>query len=276
MNESKVMLLTGCAAGIGRRLAVTLARRGHRLLVTDVDEAGLDDLVQRELGDCNDVARESFDVRDSDAWQRSVAGLVARWGRIDVLLNVAGTIHAGWAHDMQPDQVHRLIDVNVKGVVFGTNAAARQMIQQGAGQIVNIASMAGIASVPGIAVYSASKHAVRGFSLAVAEELRPHGVSVSVVCPGLVDTAMLDAQVGRDEAAFTFIGARVLEAGDVVDAIVEGVLRQTPLERTVTLKGSGQAPLAKLLNAIPELQRWVAPIARRLGLRNQQRFRERR
>src|SRR5213079_2909142 len=97
-----------------------------------------------------------------------------------------------------------------KGVMLGTNAAIRAMIPRGSGHVVNIASIAGLVPVPGLAIYSASKHAARAYSIAVAQEVRPHGVYVTAVCPTVVATPMMDMQVDREEAAYTFSGGRPL------------------------------------------------------------------
>ena len=91
-----------------------------------------------------------------------------RGGRIDVLMNVAGIIAPGKVHEITADRMLSHLDVNARGVMLGTQAAARQMVRQGQGHIINIASLAGLAPIPGIAPYTASKFAVRGFSLAVA------------------------------------------------------------------------------------------------------------
>src|SRR5205823_4569252 len=98
------------------------------------------------------------------------------------------------------------------------------------GHIINIASMAALAPIPGISLYSASKYAVRGFSLAAAQELRAHGVYVTVVCPDAVQTPMLDAQLAHDEAAATFSGPRLLTVEEVGRAIIGQGLARRPLE----------------------------------------------
>ena len=149
------------------------------------------------------------------------------------------------------------------------------MIDRGGGHIINVASIAGLVPVPGLAAYSASKHAVRAYSLACAQELKPHGVYVTVVCPGPVDTPMLDAQVDHDEAALTFSAPRALSASEVVEAIVERALPLRPMELLVTVPRSGQAPMARLIGAVPELGTWVRPIITRIGRHNQARARAR-
>ena len=108
---------------------------------------------------------------------------------------MAGVLRVERVEDLQPESVALQLDVNTKGVILGTQAAAKVMVGQGRGHIINIASMAALAPVPGISVYSASKFAVRGFSLAAAQELEDRGVQVTVVCPDAVDTPMVDYQL---------------------------------------------------------------------------------
>lgn len=267
------MLVTGAASGIGLELASELYQRGARVMVADVDQSALAARADERWRDRDRIALSHLDVRDPERWQQAIDLTLARWGKLDVLLNVAGCLSPGWAHELSPAQVERMIDVNFKGVVFGSAAAARAMIPERSGQIVNVASIAALVAVPGLAVYSATKHAVRAFSLALAEELRPHGVAATVVCPGPVQTPMLDAQLHHDEAAMTFSAPRPLTVAEVTRAIVDRALEQRPLELTVTVPLSGQAPMARLINAIPELAPVLGPIVTRLGKRQQRRMR---
>jgi 3-oxoacyl-[acyl-carrier protein] reductase len=272
LQNPKVMVLTGCASGIGRHLATELFQRGHRLLVTDLDLATLESDARSRYADPDRVEIQKLDVRDPDAWERAIAAVVARWGRVDVVLNVAGYLAAGWAHEASREVVERTIDVNVKGVIYGTCAAARRMIEQRSGHIVNIASLAAVAAVPGIAVYAASKHAVRGFSLAVSQELRPHGIAVTTVCPALVRTPMLDTQVVRPEAALTFATARPLSVEEVAAAVLGRGLEERPLELFVTVPRTGQVLLSKLGNAFPALAARLAERLMQRGRENQARL----
>jgi 3-oxoacyl-[acyl-carrier protein] reductase len=243
--------------------------RGHRVLATDVNVEGL----SQWKGDA--VETMHLDVREASRWEECIQRASERFGGLDVLCNVAGHLVAKWGHDMTAADVGLTIDVNVKGVMFGTNAAARYMIERGKGHIINVASIAGLVPVPGLAAYSASKHAVRAYSLACAQELKPHGVYVTAVCPGPVDTPMLDAQVDHEEAVLTFSAPRALSASEVVAAIVDRALPLKPLELLVTVPRSGQAPMARLIGALPELGTWVRPIITRIGRHNQARARAR-
>ncbi|MFO0564237.1 MAG: SDR family oxidoreductase [Polyangiaceae bacterium] len=272
-TETRTICLTGCASGIGRQLATDLYRLGHRIVALDVDESAMREHGRTHWPDASRVEILRHDVREAERWEQVLDRAEQRFGRVDVLMNVAGYLVARWAHETSVADVGLTIDVNVKGVIFGTNAAARRMLRSGSGQIVNVASVAGIAPIPGIAVYSASKHAVRGFSLAVSEELRPHGVVVSVVCPGPVDTPMLDVQLPRDEAALTFSAARPLRVEEVSQAIIEKALLGRQLEVIIAAPRSGQTLLPKLAGALPGLLRTVRPLLTKTGRRHQDELR---
>jgi NAD(P)-dependent dehydrogenase (short-subunit alcohol dehydrogenase family) len=251
----KTFLISGCASGIGKHMALALARapEQHNLMLIDLDGAALERVVaEHGLANVKRVMTRQHDVRDAAGWERVVAAMVERFGALDVMLNIAGYLKPGYIDAQSPDELDRHIDVNVKGVMYATRIGAQQMKRQGRGHIVNIASLAGIGHVPGLSAYCASKHAVRGFSLAVAHELARHGIAVSVVCPDAVETPMLDLQVSYDEAAMTFGGGRGLSLEEVEHALMN-VLEHRPLEVLLPVPGSGRAVLSKLANAFPAL-----------------------
>lgn len=271
MSEPPVTLITGAASGIGLCLAEILHTAEHRLVVTDVDI----DAMRARAGERGwqppQVEVIALDVRDAAGWQEAIQFAIGRFGRLDVLLNVAGIVRPGWVHERTPDDIALHMDVNAKGVMLGTQAAAVEMVRQGSGHIVNMGSMAALAPIPGIAMYTASKFAVRGFSLAVAQELRPHGVHVTVVCPDAVATPMLDLQLDYDEAALTFSTRRALTADEVARAIVDVGLRRRPLELVLP---RSRGWLAKLGGALPPVATLLLPRLRRRGLARQAAARE--
>lgn len=260
--QSRRILVTGCASGIGRALAGALLLAGHRVLATD-----------RTLPPLEQAAREwptsspaqlqlrALDVTDPVAWEAAVAAARQRLGGLDVLVSVAGVLVPGWAHELSDDAVDLQLDVNIKGVVHGVRAVTPGMLAQGHGHIVNVASLAALAPVPGLAVYCASKHAVRGFSLSVALELRKHGIAVTVVCPDAVQTPMLEVQRDVEAAAMTFSGPRVLTVREVSEAIVRA-LDERPLE---LLLPPSRGWLAKLAELAPEAGRVLEPVLRWQG-----------
>ncbi len=219
------VIVTGAASGIGCRLATLLVRAGHSLIATDIDFARLKQASTELYWPADSVLIAQQDVASPRAWAELMAVAEKRFGRLDAVVNVAGVLRVEAVQALRPESIALQIDVNVKGVMLGTQAAAGLMVRQQHGHIVNIASLAALAPIPGIAVYSGSKFAVRGFSLAAAQELEPHGVVVSVVCPDAVDTPMVDYQLDQPGAALTFSGPRVLTTDEVASAIVQLLAR---------------------------------------------------
>ena len=260
-GDPRTMVLTGCASGIGRHMATVLADRGHRLLLTDLDAEAVRALVKEHGWPRDRVRVRKLDVRDAKAWERVLDHAVDTWGSLEVLFNIAGYLKPGYVEATELSDVDLHLDVNVKGVILGTRAAARRMIEQGRGHIVNVASLAGIAAIPGLCLYSASKHAARGFSLAAAQSLRQHGVAVTVICPDAVETPMLELQVDYEEAAMTFSGPRPLTVEDVEEVLTRA-LEDRPLE--VAFPPS-RAWMARLVNTVPEMAAVAAPLVERAG-----------
>ncbi len=259
MAESRRVLLTGCASGIGLDLARRLAGDGHRVLATDLELAKLEDAAARWAGD--NVELRALDVRKPDAWQAAIEVIDERWNGIDTLVNVAGVLAPQWVHELTTSAVDLQIDVNLKGVIFGMQAVTPKLVKQRHGHVINVASLAALAPVDGLAIYCATKYAVRGFSLAAATELKTHGVDVSLICPDAVRTPMLDLQRDRPEAEMTFSGPRELEPGDVTDAIVDA-MRTRPLE--VYLPRS-RGWLARFGDVFPASARALSPLLRKRG-----------
>jgi len=184
----RVAIVTGGASGIGRSLVTALAAEGARVVIADVD-ADLATTVARNLG--AGVRAERVDVTDAAAVQALVDGVADREGRLDLMFNNAGIAVLADTRDTSLADWNRLIDVNLRGVVHGVVAAYPLMIRQGGGHIVNTASVAGLVSSPATTAYAATKHAVVGLSVSLRAEARLHGVRVSVVCPGLIETPII-------------------------------------------------------------------------------------
>jgi 3-oxoacyl-[acyl-carrier protein] reductase len=266
-------LITGAASGIGKHLTGLLASRGYVLLATDANGPGLEQAAHDEAWPADRVIPHTLDVRRPEAWERALDALDQHFGPVDLLLNVAGVLKPAWVADITDEDVDLMIDVNVKGVIYGTRAAARRMVPRGAGHIVNFGSLASLGPVPGLGVYSTSKFAVRGFSLAAAVELRERGVAVSLVMPDAVQTPMLDLQVDYEEAALTFSGSRALTVEDIGHAVVHRVLATRPIELALPL---GRGLLTRLAGDFPEAASRLRPLLVRTGRRHQARATKRR
>ncbi len=193
--EGRTAIITGGAAGIGRQLGAELARRGARVVLADIDavtvEQAAESLARTGPGPASVVGRP-LDVRDRVAVQGLIDEIVGRDGAVDYLFNNAGISIGGPTHELSGEHWDRIIDVNLRGVVNGMLAAYPQMIEQGHGHIINTASAAGLVATPMAVPYAATKHAVVGLSTGVRPEAALHGVRVSVLCPGAVETAILD------------------------------------------------------------------------------------
>jgi NAD(P)-dependent dehydrogenase (short-subunit alcohol dehydrogenase family) len=191
----RTAIVTGGASGIGRALCAHLSAAGAHVVVADIDADGAASVAAaasaQGTGPGTTVARH-LDVTDEESFRRTVRDVVERHGRLDLLVNNAGISLGGPAEELRGEHWDRLIGVNLRGVVNGVLAAYPQMIDQGDGHIVNTASGAGLVGLPFIVGYSATKHAVVGLSTALRPEAALHGVRVSVLCPGAVETAILD------------------------------------------------------------------------------------
>lgn len=264
----KTFLVTGAASGIGAELARQLLAGGARVCACDLNLPAMQPL-QANAGE-GQLRIEALDVRDAAAWNRVVDSLVADWGALDVLANVAGVLRENWVHQASAEDVHFHFDINLKGTVFGMQAALRHMLPAGAGHIINIASLAGLSPVPGLGLYSASKFAVRGYSLAAGMELASKGIAVTAVCPDAVQTPMLDIQKDKEQAALTFSGPRALTVVEVVAAILGPVLHKRPLE--LALPG-WRGATAKFANAFPATGAKVLKLFVKAGRRRQQALR---
>ena len=187
-----VALITGGASGIGAALARGLVARGATVVLADRQAELVEataGALRRTGGTADAIA---LDVRDAAAVTRAVDGAAERHGRLDYVFNNAGTGVAGEQCDVTLDDWRYIVDVNLMGVVHGVQAAYPRLVAQGFGHLVNTASMAGLIPTPFTISYCATKHAVVGLSRALRLEAAPYGVRVSVLCPGVIRTPILD------------------------------------------------------------------------------------
>ena len=188
----KVAIITGGAGGIGKALAEEMAVRGCYLVLADINAELLDETATELRATGAQLDAKTVDVRDAVQVQALVEGAFRELGRIDYLFNNAGVNLCAELRDTTLDDWNLLIDVNLRGVVHGVHAAYPIMREQGFGHIVNTSSAAGLIPAAAEGAYAATKHAVVGLSLSLRIEAEAFGVKVSVVCPGLVDTPILD------------------------------------------------------------------------------------
>ncbi|MBZ5709970.1 SDR family oxidoreductase [Nannocystis pusilla] len=193
--RGKKCLITGAASGIGRATALAAAARGADLFLTDIDGAKLAAVVgevQRAGGRVS--AHAAFDIADLAAVRRFADAVHAAHRSLDVVMNIAGISVWGLVEELEPAHWQRVVDVNLMGPIHVIQCFIPPMIAAGrGGHLVNVASAAALFGLPWHAAYSASKFGLRGLSEVLRFDLRRHGIGVSLVCPGAVDTPLVDS-----------------------------------------------------------------------------------
>ncbi|MFO1406855.1 MAG: SDR family NAD(P)-dependent oxidoreductase [Steroidobacteraceae bacterium] len=254
----RLMLVTGAASGIGLETALALARRGARLVVSDVNADALERAGEaiRALGaECTTVA---CDVSDVDAVEAMAARVQERCGPLDVLVNNAGIAYLGGFLETPLERWRRIHEVNVMGTVHCVRAFLPSMLAAGGERkIVNVASTAGYAPAPNMSAYAASKHAVIGLSEVLALELHDAPVSVMIVCPGIINTPLIGTSghaPGLAPAQLERLSRYYVEEGCHPSVVAEGIVRG--IERDAILLPVG--PMATIAHRMSRLSRRLA------------------
>ncbi len=202
-----VALVTGASRGIGRAIALNLAEVGAKVVVNYASSAQAADEVVAAIQQMGTEAIAlKADVSKAEEVDTLFQKVMDTWGRIDVLVNNAGITRDTLLLRMKPEDWQRVIDLNLTGVFLCTRLAAKTMLKQKSGRIINIASVSGLMGNPGQANYSAAKAGVVGFTKTVAKELATRGVTVNAVAPGFIETAMTEAVKSEDILKFIPLG----------------------------------------------------------------------
>ncbi|MEU0506898.1 SDR family oxidoreductase [Nocardia sp. NPDC005998] len=233
--RGKVIAVTGGARGIGRATAAAFLAAGADVAIGDID-AGLAAETGAELSARSGarIVGLPLDVTDADSFANFLAAAEAELGPLDVLVNNAGIMPTGLFSDEDPAMTARMVDINVNGVLIGSRLAVQRFRPRGGGHIVNIASLAGVTVLPGLATYCGTKRFVIGFTETLERELRTDGVAVTLVLPGVVRTEL---------SAGTRIpkwmeGITTVDPENVADGIVAAVAKRK--RRAVSPKSLGQ------------------------------------
>jgi NAD(P)-dependent dehydrogenase (short-subunit alcohol dehydrogenase family) len=220
------VLVTGGASGLGAALVARFAERGDRVVSADLSEPVV---AEATTGSDNAVVRRRLDVTSEDDWASAVAWVEQEWGGLDVLVNNAGVAGGGRLELTSIGDWRWIIDINLLGVVRGTRAFVPMMKAQGAGRVVNTASLAGLVHPPGMGSYNAVKAAVVAFSETMSHELAPYGVGCTAVCPSYFRTNLMSSMRGQDTALaaqFTkLVETSPISADDIAVAVLDGLDR---------------------------------------------------
>ena len=208
--SNKICLITGAAQGIGLATAETFAREGATVIVADLKPEAVADAVRRCQALGAQAEGHALDVTERERVDAVVAQVLARHGRIDVLVNNAGITQDARLQKMTIEQFDRVIDVNLRGVFHCAQAVADAMVRQGHGVILNASSVVGLYGNFGQTNYAASKFGVIGFTKTWARELGPKGIRVNAVAPGFIETPIL---------------------GTIPDKVLEEMRQRVPLHR---------------------------------------------
>jgi NAD(P)-dependent dehydrogenase (short-subunit alcohol dehydrogenase family) len=226
--ENLITIVTGGASGIGRALCDELARRGATVIVADINLPGARKVADAIAASGGTACAANVDVRDAASVQALVDDTFKRHGRLDILFNNAGIGVGGELHELGLEHWRTAIEVNLMGVVHGVAATYPIMVRQGSGQIVNIASLAGLIASPGLGPYATTKGAVVSLTAALRAEGEALGVRASVVCPGFVDTAIYDNALGvklDKKELLEKLGLPIMPAREAAVAILRGTER---------------------------------------------------
>jgi NAD(P)-dependent dehydrogenase (short-subunit alcohol dehydrogenase family) len=267
--QGKTALVTGAASGIGLETALVFAGRGADLVICDVDEAGLEAASKRiEALGCSVLARR-VDVSSADEMRAFAAEVHQRVEAVDILMNNAGVAIIGPFLSTTLEDWNRILGINTLGVVHGCHFFIPNMVRRAVGgHVINVSSAAGYGTSSSLPAYNATKFAVLGLSEALWEELQPHAIGVTVVCPGLINTpitrsARLVGELDTPEMREGIVRAYE-RRGYTAARVVRNILKAVQKNRLV-------APISAEAWVVYYLKRFAPWLLRRMGLRTAKR-----
>jgi NADP-dependent 3-hydroxy acid dehydrogenase YdfG len=198
--EGKVVVITGASSGLGEAAARLLSAEGASVVLGARRADRLESLADELTGAGGKALAVTTDVTDYEQVKRLVDAAMEACGRVDVMINNAGLMPQSLLERLKIDEWDRMIDVNIKGVLYGIAAVLPYMKAQKSGHIINVSSVAGHKVRPGTAVYAATKHAVRALSEGLRQEVKPYNIRTTVISPGAVATELPDSVTDPDTA----------------------------------------------------------------------------
>lgn len=255
--SGRAVVITGAGSGIGRELALLCARRGASLALCDINLAAVEVTAEqaRQLG--RDVLTAKVDVSSVDEMEAFADSVRERFGAPDLLVNNAGVGVFGGFLDTTIKDWEWLVSINLMGVVHGCTAFVPDMVKRGQGHVVNVASAAGLLANPSLTAYSATKFAVRGFSEALRSELKPLGIGVTAICPGVINTPITANSPirgdGGDEVRKK-LGDLYAKRGYTPERVAVNILKAVD-------RNTGVAPIAAEAHLMYALARFTPRIA---------------
>jgi NAD(P)-dependent dehydrogenase (short-subunit alcohol dehydrogenase family) len=270
--SGRIVAVTGAASGIGRATALAFAERGADLALCDIDEDGLQETAKRASEMNRSAHLRRVDVASSEDVERWRNDVYTDLGRVDVLVNNAGIGIGGLCEDLPLDEWERVVGINLMGVVHGCHYFVPRLLEAARpAHIVNIASMAGYFAAPGTGPYNATKFAVIGLSESLRCEVRPRGIGVTAICPGVINTPIarstrthgaIDDEQSRDQMVRAFERRNYSP-----ERLAKGIVRAVARDRAV----APLSPEAKVAywtkRLFPGLMHWIGQQAGKQMLR---------
>ena len=261
--SGKTVLVTGAGSGIGRETALLAARRGADLVICDVNADGLAETEARARAGGRDVLARTIDVSDREQMRELAEEVNGSAGAVDLLVNNAGVGLGAGLLETELEDWDWIVSINVMGVVHGCHFFLPAMVRRGrGGHVVNVASMAGFFATPSLVAYTATKFAVLGLSESLRAELAPHGIGVTAICPGVINTPITENSLLRGVAAEPGRREQVVNAyrrrNYGPDRVAKNILRAVQRDRMVA-PISPEAWFAYGLTRLsPRLANWTA------------------
>lgn len=222
MPKNKIAIVTGASRGIGRQISLALASEGANIVAVDIDPVATEAIVAEIKALGVDALAVEGNVTNPEHVEKMIEAAMAKFGRVDILVNNAGITRDGLMMRMKDEEWDAVLNVNLKGAFLCTRAAAKVMMKQRYGRIINIASVVGQMGNAGQANYCASKAGLMGLTKSNARELASRNITVNAVAPGFIATEMTDKlpEKVREELAAQIPLARLGSAEDIANAVV--------------------------------------------------------